>query len=251
MHDLNRTMGQTTLEAYEAERDGGFGEFQAEPQGVYEGEGDYEDEGDYEGAGDYECEGDYEDESAYEDEAEYPGEGEYHQGGDVLGEDELNELASGLLSVTSEQELDRFLGSIVRSFVRSPVARQLGGMLRNVAAQAVPLVTQALSGPLGALGGAGADHGVSAEEMFGVETEGQSNEDADFEVAKQFVRFAADAAHEAAQMPPEVSSSDAASHAITAAAQRHAPGLLMPAPCRRRRSGRWFRQGDLVIVQGI
>jgi len=56
----------------------------------------------------------------------------------VFGEAETMELAAELLEVTTEQELDRFLGGLIRKagqavgqFVKSPVGQQLGGLLKG------------------------------------------------------------------------------------------------------------------------
>src|SRR5262249_45090753 len=156
-HDINRTMGNTTLEAYENEGDGELNEFQAEGEGEYEYEGEgegyeYEGEGEYEAEGEYEGEGEYEASNVYAGEAE----GEFEGEGEVVGEDELDELAGELLSVSSEEELNGFLGRVVGSFVQSPVGQQVGGMLRNIATQAVPVIAQALGGAPAAADGGGA-----------------------------------------------------------------------------------------------
>src|SRR5262245_26818922 len=61
------------------------------------------------------------------------------------------ELASELMEVTSEAELDRFLGNLLSkvtsagsSFVRSDTGRALGGILKNAAKQALPVVGRAV-----------------------------------------------------------------------------------------------------------
>ena len=163
MHDIDRTMGRTNLEAYE---------FEGEDEGGYEAESEQ-----------------------------------------MLNEEELEEVASELLSVTNEQELEQFLGNIfktvtgaVGNFARSPAGQQVGGILKNIAHKAIPLAGQAVGnwvapGVGGQIGGQLAS-GVGS--MFGLELEGMSHEDRDFEVAKQFVRLAADAAQAAAHAPPGI-----------------------------------------------
>src|SRR5262245_10096582 len=63
-------------------------------------------------------------------------------GGEVspLTEAQEIELASELLEITSEQELEQFLGGLfkkvargVGTFIKSPVGRALGGVLKGVA----------------------------------------------------------------------------------------------------------------------
>ena len=73
----------------------------------------------------------------------WPGEA---RAGEVFGEADELELAAGLLEVTKELELDRFLGSLIRSagraagrFVSSPVGQALGGILKGAARQALPV----------------------------------------------------------------------------------------------------------------
>lgn len=142
-------------------------------------------------------------------------------------------LASELLEVSSEEELDRFLGNVlssavsaVRSFASSDAGRAVGGALKSAARQALPQ-----------LGGA-----------LGLETEGLSAEDHEYQTARSFVRFASETAQRAAQAgrgtPPQV----AAQQAATAAAQRHLPGLLRPHNGSQRTEGRWVRRGNRIVI---
>ena len=57
--------------------------------------------------------------------------------GEVFGETEQMELASELLEVTNEAELDRFLGDLIQragqavgKFIKSPEGQAIGGLLR-------------------------------------------------------------------------------------------------------------------------
>jgi len=68
-------------------------------------------------------------------EAEAPFQGET---GEVFGETEQMELASELLEITNEAELDRFLGDLISRagkavgrFVSSPEGKALGGVLKG------------------------------------------------------------------------------------------------------------------------
>lgn len=220
MHDIDRTMGRTNLEAYEFQGEDETGEFQAE------------------------------------------------QGEDEMsGEEELNELASELLSVTNEQELEQFLGDMfkkvtgaVGNFARSPVGQQVGGILKNVARTALPIAGQALGNYIapGVGGQIGGQLASAAGSMFGLELEGLSHEDRDFEMAKQFVRLATDAAQTALHAPPGQSPAAIAQHAVASAAERYAPGLLEQATGGHAgpipggaASGRWVRKGNKLIVYGI
>ena len=68
-----------------------------------------------------------------------------------LNEVQEMELASELLEITSEEELEQFLGSLfktvsrgVGSFMRGPLGRSLGGMLKGIAKKVLPLAGGAL-----------------------------------------------------------------------------------------------------------
>ena len=147
------------------------------------------------------------------------------------------ELAAGLLEVTDEAELEQFLGHLIRRagqalgrVVSSPIGRSLGGILKGAARQALPMVGGALGtaigGPAGgALGGRLAS---AAGRIFGLELEGLTSEDQEFEVARQFVRFAGSAVQNAAQAPPNTPPQDAARAAAVAAAQQMRPGCSGP-----------------------
>lgn len=210
---------------------------------------------------------------------EYTGEGPFETGeafeslefGGVgeMSEQETAELASQLLEVNSEQELDHFLGDLIKSAGRafsgianSPIGQALGGVLKGVAKKGLSMAGSALGGaiggPLGSkIGGGLAD---AAGNILGLETGEMSGEDREFEGAKQFVRLAGDAVKNAANAPPGDPRAIAQSAAV-AAAQMHAPGLLegpgggMP-PSRGypgpgyagARSGRWFRHGNKIVV---
>ncbi len=145
------------------------------------------------------------------------------------------ELASELLSVTNEAELDMFLGKLfkkavggVSKFMRSGTAKALGGMLKGIAKKALPIAGGALGtfvapGLGTAIGGA---LGSAASNMFELELEGLSQEDREFETAKAYVRFAGNAARQAASANQSQRPGDAARSATTNAARKFAPGLL-------------------------
>jgi hypothetical protein len=189
--------------------------------------------------------GEYEDESEdfleYEDEsAEYETE---------LGETAEMELASQFLEITSEQELEHFLGNLLRSvtgaasnFARSREGRQIGGILKKAAGRVLPVLGQAagraVGGALAGVTGGSRDRyrkqgrkiggalGSAAKRYFGLELEGMSQEDQEFEVARQFVRFASDAIHNALRRLGTGPAPQVAKQAVVSAARQHAPGLI-------------------------
>ena len=182
-------------------------------------------------------ESDYE--SSYEGEGEYEGEaGSYETGwsgeGPFSQEQEM-ELAAELLSLSRDQEMEQFLGSIISSVgraagkvIRSPVGKALGGLLRQAAKKALPVVGGAVGGYFGGPLGASLGSQLASQggQMFGLELEGMSNEDKEFEVARRMVRLTGAAATKAAQFPPSMPPQKAARAALVAAARQHAPGLL-------------------------
>lgn len=192
--------------------------------------------------------------------------------GEVFGEAELMELATELLEVTNEAELNHFLGGLIRragsalgQVVQSPVGQALGGILKGAARQALPVVGSALGGYFGSPAGAkiGGQLASGAGQIFGLETEGLSHEDEAYEVAKQYVRLAGEAVKNAVTAP-DGDPRAVAQAAVTHAAQRHAPGLLSAtapptqagggAPVRgfgRGRTGRWVRRGNRIILYGV
>ncbi len=232
MHDIDRT-------TYEAD----FGEYESEEYEFgYEGEG----EGEF-----YETSG--------EDEM---------YGESPFNESEEMELAAELLSVSNEDELDQFIGKLLKKagraagkFIRSPIGKHIGGIIKGAAKSALPMVGSALGnvflpGVGGALGGKLAS---SAGSLLGLELEGLSQEDQEFEIARQIVRFGGAAANNAAEIAPTTPPQQAAQTAAVSAAQQYAPGLLKPnanakgqCGCHKRRSnsGRWVRNGKNIIIIG-
>jgi len=218
----------------------------------------------------------YEDEDETEYETEYENEydddedefeAEYEAYEAVFDEQEEMELAAELLGITEEAELDYFLrklakrvGRKARRFVKSKTGRRLRRILRKVAKKVMPIAGKAVGtyfgGPPG--GAIGGMTGSAAGQVLGLELEGLSPEDQEFEVAKRVVRLAADATKKAAiaqtKMPPD----KAAKAAMISAAKKHAPGLLRPTPSMNipsmpggKRSGRWMRRGSKIVLMGV
>lgn len=181
----------------------------------------------------------------------------------ALSEHQELELAAELLEVTSDAELEAFLGKLVKTatrsignFARSPTGKVLGGFLKGVAKKALPIAGAALGNLVvpGVGGMIGGKLGSVASSLFELEMEGMSPEDQEFEVARRFVRFAGAAAQTAAQEAHSGDPKAAASRAMRVAAQQYAPGLLktpLASPRQRPSSGRWVRQGDRIILLGI
>jgi hypothetical protein len=159
------------------------------------------------------------------------------------------ELASQFLEITSEQELEHFLGNLLRSvtgaasnFARSREGRQIGGILKKAAGRVLPVLGkaagQAAGSALAGVTGGSRDRyrktggkigdalGHAAKRYFRLELEGMSPEDQEFEVARQFVRFASDAIHNAVRQLGTGPAPQIARQAVVSSARQHAPGLI-------------------------
>src|SRR5262245_59714475 len=124
-------------------------------------------------------------------------EGEWSpESGGVLTEADEYEMATELLGVANEEELDQFLGSLIKKVaqgagkvLRWPIGQAVGGVLKGVAKKVLPLAGGALGamagGPLGAKIGSGL--ASAAGSALGMEAEALAQEDQEFEGAKQFV----------------------------------------------------------------
>lgn len=218
-------------------------------------------------------------EGAEEPEAGFEGEG--LEGERPFSEGEELELATELIGISGEGELDQFLGGVLKRAWRSAtrvapglgaIAPQLGGILRGVAGKLLPVAAGAagtfLGGPAG--GALGARLGSLASDALQGELEGLGAEDREFEVARRLVRLAGTAATRAAAAPPGADPYAVARTAVAQALRREfprgAPGpggyyLNRPVPAGqpgrrtwqalRGQRGHWVRQGDRIILYGI
>jgi hypothetical protein len=152
-----------------------------------------------------------------------------------LSEVEEMELTSEALTLSSEEELDHFLGGLFNKvaksagrFMKSKVGRSLTGALKGIAKKALPIagaaVGTAIAPGIGtALGGA---LGGAASNMFEFESDGMTPDEKGFETARRFVRFAGVAARNALSGRDDARPERLVQSAILQAARRHAPGLL-------------------------
>ena len=152
-----------------------------------------------------------------------------------LGEVEEMEEAARLLEIIDEAELNQFIGNLLKkatkvagSVLKPPVGRILGGYAKGAIKKALPGIGNAAGGfPVPDEGAAiGGQVASRAGQLLGLELEGLSAEDQEFEVAKQLVRFIGSAAQKAAQVAGARSGEAAAKRAVFNAARKHAPGLL-------------------------
>lgn len=193
-------------------------------------------------------------ESEFESDTEYP-----------ITEAEEEALVLELLTVSSEEELDQFLGKLVKGAwkgikkvgsVVGKVAGPLGGVLKAVAKKALPFVGGALGSfiPIPGVGTAiGSALGGAVAKALELETSGMDTEDGELEMARRFVRIATTAARQLAASPPDVDEETAVNEAVVAAARTHLPQLQLGGIGRGPTAGihgRWIRRGRNILVLG-
>ena len=185
------------------------------------------------------------------------------QGSSVFNEDTELEMAAEFLDLDNDQELEQFLGSLISKVghaigkvVKSPIGQAVGDVLKDAAKVALPLAGRAvgtfLGGPVGAM--VGGTLASTASNALGLELEGLSPEDREFEVAKQFVRFAGATAKNALEAPPG-NPANVAHQAAVDAARILAPGLVNISEKSgvpdKQRSGRWIRHHGRILLLGV
>lgn len=204
-----------------------------------------------------------ESEFEFADEFETDG-GEFEGGESPFTEAQEMELAAELLEIGDEFELDQFLGKLIRKArqvvgraIPPSILRPLGGLLKGAVKKALPGVASTIGSAIGGPAGGAIAGRIApmASRLFGLELEGMSGEDQEFEVARRLVRFAGSAAQQANGSAPN-GASPAAQQAVVGAARQHAPGFLVggsapQAGAMRRRSGRWVRRGRKIIILGL
>jgi hypothetical protein len=192
----------------------------------------------------------------------------------VLSDSEEMELAAEFLEVADEDELEQFLGDLIGGIgstlgkiVNSPMGKAVGGVLKDVAKTALPIAGGALGtfvgGPIGGM--IGSNLASVAGSVLGLELEGLSPEDREFEATKQFIRFAGQTVANALEAEPHAglyADPEAVAHAAAVEAARvYAPGLMDIASAgghephhhhhRRSHEGRWVRHGHRIILLGV
>ncbi|MBC7826262.1 MAG: hypothetical protein H7122_00845 [Chitinophagaceae bacterium] len=267
MHNIDRTVDEMEfLDEFEQDFSNEFeSDYETDQGGEFE-EGEFEFESEFEdtqGENSDEFESDNEFESDMEMESDY----ELESDNEVIE----TELATQLLSVNNEDEMEEFLGKLFKKvkraagkFIQSPTGNLLRNYLKGLAKKTLPIASTALGGaiggPLGAKVAGGASQMVG--KALGLELEGLSPEDREFEIAKGYIRFAKDAINRAAaDRNNRHSPGTAARSAMTKAAKRHAPGFLSPRFAdhyrkhlrgRGRTRGTWVRRRDgSVVLYGL
>ena len=250
MHDIDRISFESPYPSYET--NGEYSQFEANQYGQYENEfsPQYENENEfspqYENENEFTPQYDLEEESSYEtlfeDSYENENESDYEDAFEEesyetqglesfespFSEEEELALASELLNVTNEDELDQFIGKLLKTFKglsRTPLGSQLGGIIKGAAKTALPMLGAAAGNFLvpGVGGVMGSKLASAAGSMLGLEVEGLSREDQEFQLARQLVRFGGAAARNAEEIEQTAPPSEAAQQAAVSAAQQYAP----------------------------
>lgn len=175
--------------------------------------------------------------------------------------DEEMELATELMSISDDDELEYFLGKVfkkawrgVKKVARSPLVRKLARAAKPLVKKALPWVGRAagtwIGGPAGAaLGGKLASLAASRLE---IDITGLTEDEVQFEVARKVVRLLGSAAQKAASAPAGAHPATVARKAVASAARSVAPGLIGAAGALSgKRSGRWVRRGRRIILHGV
>lgn len=169
----------------------------------------------------------------------------------LFGEQQEMELAMELLAVSSEAELDQFLGNVFKSVWKGvkKIAKPLGGALKAVAKTALPFVGGALGSmiPIPGVGTAlGSALGRAASNALELEFGGELSGEDELDVARRFVRVAGRAAQLAGDGD---GSARAVETAIARALQQQLPHFRA-APPTESESGRWRRRGNRIVLTG-
>lgn len=182
-------------------------------------------------------------------------------------------LAMELLSVSSEAELDQFLGNMfkkvwggikkVGSFVGKAV-KPFAGALKALAKKALPFVGSALGSfiPVPGVGTAiGGALGSALGKALELEFSGLEQEDQEFEMARRFVRIAHSAANQLADANPSLPVASVLHQVLGNATRQHMPQLRLANTGRgaasiastgfgfNTGSGAWRREGGNIVLE--
>lgn len=143
------------------------------------------------------------------------------------------ELAINLMDIAHERQLDCFLDKVIRIASRnagSPIDLSIQRAIRDALKVAAcgalrRAMRERMASPLGPrLARALASNAGLA---LGLELEGLSGEDREFEAVRQFIRFAGRTVEVAASLTPNHDPAGIAHQAASEAAQLYAPGLMI------------------------
>jgi hypothetical protein len=189
---------------------------------------------------------------------EFEGE-EFGEMDSELDDDAEEELALELLEVDTEEELEEFLGSLLKraahaagGFLKSSVGKKLVSSAKRLAKSALPTLGGAVGNYIGGSTGRriGSGLGRFAASQFEVG-------DAELATAKRVVRATCSAAKHAARTQNQAHPAVVAKRAIQKAVAHHKPMAVARAAASsritgsRKGSGRWYRRGRRIVISGV
>ena len=178
----------------------------------------------------------------------------------VFDEAQELQLAANLLEVVNEEQLDRFLGDVIHEAenvtgrVVTPLqAQAVRDVLANSIHQILPTANLDHGVPPQRPVGTQLGSGLSsmAGQVLGLELEGLSPEDREFEAVRQFVRFAGETVKKTVEGSAGTDPHGEAHRAAVEAADAYAPGLFAAAPRVPGESGRWISCHGKIILFGV
>jgi hypothetical protein len=178
-----------------------------------------------------------------------------------FSEAELDELATQLLEVRDEAELDQFIPAILGAatkvlpfLAKSPVGKVLTGILKDAVISGVPalggLFKSRSRGPQ-----IGSDVGAAIRSEL--DWEGVPADGRDIEAARKIIAIGGGAARELAQQPPNAPPQAVTDAVQNAAKQEGVPANVpppspdTPPPSESTTSGQWFRRGRTIVIEGL
>ena len=231
---------------------------------------DYQEYDEFEYDDEFEFEEEFENEEEFEDEFEFEFEDEFESEYD--GEEE--ELAYELLAVQGDEELDQFLGSLIRkaaggakklwnSSAGRGARKYLGGQLKSYGRKMIPTLGRKVGSYLGSRyggsrggrygGRTGHNLGRWFVDRWGWELESYAPEEQEMEVAKKLVKIAKIAARKTAAKSTQ-SGRPPSKAMVKAAVKSAAKQVLASGMGKKRRgsrhTGRWVRKGTKIVVLG-
>lgn len=217
----------------------------------------------------------------YQETYEFQPEFEFEYEGEFNQEMHENELAHELMNIQNEQELEYFLGGLLKSawsgaksLYNSPLGQQIKGQaisgLKSLGKRALPGLGSALGGRFFGPTGAriGGQLGNMAVRGLGLEFEGMTPRDKRFEGSKRLIRIAKAASRRIAAYARsgQPMSARAIRNIILQEGRRWFPSLPSPTPIgggssfrgnggyatsTGQNQGTWVRQGNRIIIQGV
>jgi hypothetical protein len=200
----------------------------------------------------------------------YEAEGDFGESGEGPIGSELTEtqelaLAGEVLEISSEAELEEFLGDLwdrtkaaASNLYNSSAVQTALPYVKAVGAKVLPVAAGKLADA--AWKGSGdyvkAGTGALIDQWLKDELEGLSAEDRELALARRYIRFAHDALLRAARTPERVPAPVAGQVAVRDAARSHIPGVVpfLPqlnggSPADEPAAGRWVRHGSTIVIE--